>query len=47
MVLLLTDSFRTEMWGEGMEALHPFPMLCPVFIFHLAVPELYLLVINQ
>ena len=36
-----------EMWGEDMETPHPFPMLCPVFIFPLAVPELHPFIINQ
>jgi len=27
--------------AEGLEALHPFSMPCPVHLFHLADPELY------
>ena len=33
-------------FGKGMEALHPFPLPCPVHLFHLAVPELYPFMIN-
>lgn len=32
--------------GEGMEALHSFPILCPLRLFHLAVPELHSFKIN-
>ena len=33
--------------GEGMEVLLPFPIPCPVPLFHLAIPELYSFKINQ
>ena len=33
--------------GEGMEALLASPRFSPVRLFYLAVPKLYLLIINQ
>ena len=32
--------------GEGMEALNPFPIPCPMHVFHLAVPKLYPFIIS-
>ena len=32
--------------GEGMEAPHPFPTCCSMHLFHLALPKLYLFIIN-
>ena len=34
------------MLQESLEALHPFPLLFPVHLFHLAVPELHPFVTN-
>ena len=33
--------------GEGMDALSPFPIPCHMPLFHLAVSELYLFIIDQ
>ena len=33
--------------GEGMGALHHFPVLCPIYHFHLAVPELHPFLTNR
>ena len=33
--------------GEGMGALHHLPVLCPIYHFHLAVPELYPFLTNR
>lgn len=44
---ILTELVSMWSWedstpGEGMEALYPFLMPCPMHLCHLAVPELYL-----
>lgn len=33
--------------GKDMEALHPLPIPCPMHLFHAAIPELCLFIINQ
>lgn len=33
--------------GKGYGALHPFPTPCPVHLFRLAAPDLYLFIIKQ
>lgn len=32
--------------GYGMGALYPFPIYCPMYLFHWAVPELYPFIVN-
>ena len=39
--------FRRSGLGEGREALCPFSIPCPIHLFHLAIPESYLFIINQ
>ena len=38
---------QSDALGKSVEALCPFPIPCPTYLFHLAVPELYPSIINQ
>ena len=46
--LLNTWKFGKDgVFREDMEALHTIPILCPMHLFHPAIPKLYPFIINQ